>query len=69
MVSSVWCPRNSKQEYLWGINIYPGKPQADRIEFDSMINVRPSQQNRSRGVENPEIRTRILRVVEGLVHP
>lgn len=58
----------SKQEHLWGINIYPGKPREDRIEFDSMINVRPSQNNRSRGVENPETRADILRVVERLVH-
>lgn len=59
----------SKQEHLWGINIYPEKPEEDRIEFDSMINVRPSQGNRSRGVDNPEMRARILRVINDLVHP
>lgn len=33
----------SKQEDLWGINLYPDKwPQADWIEFDSIINIRPS---------------------------
>ncbi|OGR82891.1 MAG: hypothetical protein A3J74_10465 [Elusimicrobia bacterium RIFCSPHIGHO2_02_FULL_57_9] len=59
----------SKQQHLWGINIYPEKPEKDLVEFDSMINVRPSQNNRSRGVDNPEIRTRILRIVKKLVHP
>lgn len=59
----------SKQEHLWGVNIYPEKPQEDRIEFDSMINVRPSQNNRSRAVENPEIRARILRIIKSMVHP
>ena len=57
----------SKQEHLWGINIYPEKPEEERVEFDSMINVRPSQHNRSRGVENPEIRARILRIVGRMV--
>ena len=39
----------SKQTNLWGINLYPETPDEDFIEFDSMINVRPSQGNRSRG--------------------
>jgi hypothetical protein len=34
---------------LWGINLYPDLPDADFVEFDSMINVRPLQGNRSRG--------------------
>lgn len=59
----------SQQEHLWGINIYPEKPPEDRIEFDSMINVRPSQNNRSRGVENPEIQTRILHIVKKMILP
>jgi hypothetical protein len=59
----------SEPGHLWGINIYPEKPTADRIEFDSMINVRPSQNNRSRSVEDPEIRSRILRIVSKMIHP
>lgn len=41
----------SGQRSLWGINLYPaeyGSP--DWVEFDSMINLRPLQQNRSRSV-------------------
>lgn len=34
----------SRQESLWGINIYPELEGPDRIEFDSMINIRPSQE-------------------------
>ncbi len=59
----------SDQRNVWGINIYPGKPEPDRVEFDSMINVRPSQNNRSRGVDDAAIRERILRVVRKLVLP
>jgi len=53
----------SKQQSLWGINLYPEMKGDDFIEFDSMINMRPSQGNRSRGVESSQIRDRIIQVV------
>lgn len=53
----------SKQENLWGINIYPDMPENEWIEYDSMINLRPSQNNRTRGVDNPEIRQKIREIV------
>ncbi len=53
----------SKQKDLWGINLYPEMPGDEFIEFDSMINMRPSQGNRSRGVEDKEIRTQITEIV------
>ncbi|MFH1838566.1 MAG: DUF5674 family protein [Candidatus Kuenenbacteria bacterium] len=58
---------NSRQEDLWGINFYPTQPEKKMIEFDSMINIRPSQKNRSRDVENPEIRKKIREIVKKLV--
>jgi hypothetical protein len=57
----------SHQDDLWGINLYPELEGDDFVEFDSMINLRPSQGNRSRGVEDPEIRERILSIVNELV--
>jgi hypothetical protein len=57
----------SVQTDLWGINLYPEIEGADFIEFDSMINLRPSGGNRSRGVEDPEIRERIRKIVADLV--
>jgi hypothetical protein len=57
----------SAQEDLWGINLYPDIPGADWVEFDSMINLRPSFGNRSRGVDDPATREAIVRLVEGLV--
>ncbi len=53
----------SEQKNLWGINFYPEMTGEDFIEFDSMINVRPSQNNRSRGVDDPTIREQIIAVV------
>jgi len=54
---------SSKQKNLWGINLYPEMPGDDFVEFDSMINVRPSQGNKSRGVENEETRKKIIEIV------
>ena len=53
----------SKQKSLWGINLYPEMTGDDFVEFDSMINMRPSQGNRSRGVDNLEIREKIMKIV------
>ena len=57
----------SKQENLWGINLYINKQEEEFIEFDSMINVRPSQNNKSRSVENLEIQRKIRDIVSKLV--
>ena len=53
----------SKQKDLWGINLYPEMQGGDFIEFDSMINMRPSQENRSRGVEDEETRRKIIEII------
>ncbi len=57
----------ARQADLWGINLYPDRAGAEMVEFDSMINVRPSQSNRSRGVEDPTVRRQIQGIVERLV--
>jgi len=57
----------SHQGNLWGINIYPELEEKDWIEFDSIINIRPSQGNLSRGVDDPALREKILKIVLNLV--
>lgn len=57
----------SRQESLWGINIYPELEGPERIEFDSVINIRPSQGNLSRGVDDPAIRERIAQIASELL--
>ena len=52
----------SKQNSLWGINLYPDDEE-DFVEFDSLINIRPMSGNRSRGVEDPDIQDKIMEVV------
>ncbi len=64
---AVLIENGSKQKDLWGINIYPNLPKADQIEFDSMINLRPKQNNRSRSVDDPKIREIILKICDKLI--
>jgi hypothetical protein len=59
--------RNSRQENLWGINLYTSRALPEMVEFDSMINIRPRRNNRSRGVEDTEMRERIIAIVRELV--
>lgn len=53
----------SKQDQLWGINLYPDETGDDFIEFDSLINIRPRQNNRGRGVNDPAIREKIREII------
>jgi hypothetical protein len=59
----------SSQHDLWGINLYPQFEDERRIEFDSVINIRPGQGNRSRGVDDTEIREAIRSIVGEMVIP
>lgn len=57
----------SNQEDLWGINIYVDQSKDNWIEFDSMINLRPSQNNNSRSVENAEIQKKIVEIINQMI--
>ena len=59
--------KGSNQDELWGINIYPDITMPDALEFDSMINIRPSQNNSSRDVEAEAIRGKITKIVAALI--
>ena len=59
--------QGSSQYDLWGINLYPDMDGEDFIEFDSMINIRPGQGNRSRDVEDPGTRQSIIQTINFLL--
>jgi len=59
--------QGSKQENLWGINLYPELSGDDFIEFDSMINVRPQSGNITRGIDSPATRKKICLIVQRLI--
>lgn len=59
---------NGSREYdLWGINIFPDKNDEDFIEFTALINIRPSQANRSMEVENLQTRQKIRKICSRLL--
>ena len=59
----------SSQQDLWGINLKPDKFGTDEfIEFDSMINIRPRQNNPSRFVLDSNVREQIIQIVKEAVH-
>ena len=57
----------SKREHTWGINLYPEKSGKEFIEFDSIINIKPSYDNRSRNVENSDTKEEIKTIVNKLI--
>lgn len=59
--------QGSKQENLWGINLYPEILGEDFLEFDSLINIRPRQNNRSRGVEDETIQEKIRDIINNKI--
>ena len=57
----------SKQENLWGFNIYLNKEKSEMLEYNSLINIRPKQGNKSMEIESEEIRNKIFEIVNKLV--
>lgn len=57
----------SNQENLWGFNIYLNKPRKEMLEYNSLINIRPKQGNKSMEIESEEIKNKIFEIVSSLV--
>ena len=62
-LESMMLDAGSSQENLWGINFYPREDADLFIEFDSLINIRPKQNNRARTIQDPEVERKIVSVV------
>lgn len=59
--------QGSLQNNLWGINLHPDQYDTGNfIEFDSMINLRPNQNNFSRSVDNHKLREQIQNIIKPL---
>ena len=54
----------SRQQNLWGANLYPLRDEDERIEYTSLINIRPAQHNRSMDISDQNLRGRIRAIVE-----
>jgi len=54
----------SSAEHLWGANIYP---EVKKIDYISLINIRPAAGNRSMEITLPDIQTKVQSVIEALL--
>ena len=63
-LEALFLENGSQQKSLWGINFYPDQQGDDFVEFDSMINMRPSQGNMSPGIDSEATRKKILKVID-----
>ncbi len=59
---------NSQGQDTWGINLYLEKTGDDFVEFDSMINLKPSLGNKTRGVEDTVIQSKIREIIKTLMN-
>ena len=57
----------SRQENLWGFNIFPDKRGDDAIEYNSLINIRPAQGNRDMELRDEALRSQIRAVVKKIL--
>lgn len=53
----------SQTNDVWGFNIYPD----GRLDFVSLINIRPQDNNRSMEIQNREIRQKIEEIIKKLM--
>ncbi|MFZ2517338.1 MAG: DUF5674 family protein [Anaerolineae bacterium] len=54
----------SEQDDLWGANWYPAE---QRIEFESLINIRPRLGNRSVIIQNEDVRQQVAAITHELL--
>ena len=57
----------SQSQSTWGINLYLDKMGDDFVEFDSMINLKPALGNKTRGIEDQEIKNKIKGIINKLI--
>ena len=57
----------SRQPDLRGANYYPGRGREECIEYTSLINIRPAQDNRSMEIRDPAIRERVRDLTWALI--
>lgn len=53
----------SRQENIWGFNLYPRVSRDHWIEYTSLINIRPKQRNSSYEIRDIRIRNRINEII------
>lgn len=61
---SILLDDGSRQEFIWGAD---WDPSAQLVTFESLINIRPRQNNPSMEILDPEIREKVMAITRGLL--
>lgn len=59
--------QGSDNRNLWGGNFYPLKSKKDWLEYSSLINIKPSQDNFSIDIKNQPIKKQINKIIKQLI--
>jgi hypothetical protein len=54
----------SQQEYIWGAD---WNPETQEVTFESLINIRPRQNNRALELQDPELREKVEKITRKLL--
>ena len=57
----------SDNRNLWGGNLYPSEEKNNWIEYTSLINIRPSQNNPSMKIQSQEVKTKVNQIIDKLI--
>lgn len=57
----------SKQDSVWGFNLYTNKEGEERVEYVALINIRPVLGNRDMYIEDPTIRGKMRSIIDRLI--
>jgi len=58
---------SSKQDDLWGFNFYLDRAKGEEIEYKSLINIRPAQNNRTIEIQDQELKDKLEKIIKKLV--
>ena len=59
--------QGSRQSDLWGGNFFPWNPPGERLEFTSLINIRPADDNPSMEICDQAIRYKVEALAERIL--
>ena len=54
----------SRQEFIWGAD---WNPETQEVTFESLINIRPRQNNRSLELQDPTLRSKVEKIARNLL--
>ena len=57
----------SEDKNLWGVNLFPNENSNAFIVITSLINIKPSLGNKSMGIDSPEIKEKVISIINMLV--